>query len=263
MNEQELISHVEDLGLSNKEAKVYIAALRVGPAAVQQIADLANVKRVTTYVVLESLIAMGLVSQSTKGKKALYTAEPPVNLERLVQKRRRQLEHQETSLAEMLPELMGLTALPKDSPAVKLYEGEEGIRALVSTAYTSLKGDTKIVYGVSNLDQLLAFFPAWAKGGVIQERVNLGIHSKLLYTSTAGASLKADDMRFNRESRFFPAEKYAFKGDINIVGDHVVIISLSENQRMGISIHSAEMAASMKSFFEMAWDYAATLPENK
>jgi sugar-specific transcriptional regulator TrmB len=51
MNE-ELIGQIEELGLSNKEARVYVANLMLGPAGVQQIADASGIKRVTTYVIL-------------------------------------------------------------------------------------------------------------------------------------------------------------------------------------------------------------------
>src|SRR4051812_25054594 len=80
----ELIASIEDLGLSQKEARVYLANLMLGPATVQKIADQSGIKRVTTYVILESLNNLGLVSQSTKGKKTYFVAEEPSHLRRLL-----------------------------------------------------------------------------------------------------------------------------------------------------------------------------------
>src|ERR1700677_1065025 len=129
----ELISHIEDLGLSNKEAKGYVASLMLGGSPVQQIADQAGIKRVTAYVILESLASLGLVSQSTKGKKTYFNAEEPSNLRRLLEKREQEVKEQKTSFEQVLPELKALKTLPKESPNVKFYDTPEGIRSIMGT----------------------------------------------------------------------------------------------------------------------------------
>jgi sugar-specific transcriptional regulator TrmB len=108
MEDQTLISHIEELGLSNKEARIYVSLLTLGPSPVQRIADQSGIKRVTTYVILESLIGLGLVSQSVKGKKTYLIAEDPANLRRLLEKRERELNEQKHNFEQLLPELQGL-----------------------------------------------------------------------------------------------------------------------------------------------------------
>src|SRR6266699_2317106 len=103
MNDQQLISHVEELGLSNKEARVYLASLALGPSPVQKIADDSGIKRVTTYVILESLVGLGLVSQTSKGKKTYFIAEDPINLERLLDKREQEIQDQKHNFSQILP----------------------------------------------------------------------------------------------------------------------------------------------------------------
>ncbi len=49
------------LGLSQKEATVYVALLELGTASVQAIARRADLVRPTTYVILEALTKKGLV----------------------------------------------------------------------------------------------------------------------------------------------------------------------------------------------------------
>ena len=46
-----LAKKLEAVGLTEKQAKVYVAALFLGPAAVQRIAEQAEVNRATTYVI--------------------------------------------------------------------------------------------------------------------------------------------------------------------------------------------------------------------
>lgn len=55
MPEQQL----KQLGFSDKEAKVYMASLELGPDTAQEIAKKAGVNRTTTYVIIEKLIKKG------------------------------------------------------------------------------------------------------------------------------------------------------------------------------------------------------------
>lgn len=256
MNE-ELIANLEELGLSQKEARVYLANLMIGPASVQKIADQAGIKRVTTYVILEALINLGLVSQSTRGKKTSFTAEDPVSLKRLLDKKEEQVKEQKRNFEEILPQLSTLKGLPQDAPSVKFYEGVEGIKSIVKTAMPFYKEQKyKQVYGISNLDDIYSVFPEFKSEKSNPERVRLGIKSKFLYTSSHGPILKPTDKAMLRESRFVPSEKYPFVGDISIAGDNIVLFSLAGSRPIGVTIRSAELAKAMIAFFDLAWDAA-------
>ena len=171
---------IEDLGLSKKEARVYVANLMLGPATVQKIADHADIKRVTTYVILESLAGLGLVSHSNQGKKTYFTAEDPISLRRLLQKKEQQVAEQKTSFEGILPELQKLKNLPAESPNVRFYEGAEGIKSIFSSFYASHADEVDMVYGMSNLDQLHAFYPEMAQRLSNPERVNYKIPSRFI-----------------------------------------------------------------------------------
>jgi predicted transcriptional regulator len=255
MNEQ-LVTHIEELGLSNKEARVYVANLMLGASSVQNIADQAGIKRVTTYVILESLIGLGLVSQSMKGKKTYFIAEEPTNLERLLDKREQELKDQKINFDQILPELLGLKSIPKESPHVKFYDGAEGIRGIFATFFSTYAGDVKETYGVSNLDQLHAFFPEMAQTGINPERTKNKINSHFLYTTTRGPIYKDSDEGANRISRWVPADKYMFQGDFSIIGDYIILLSLAGSNPIGITIHSRDIAQGMLALFNLAWDSA-------
>lgn len=253
---QELIAQIEELGLSNKEARVYVANLMLGPASVQQIADFAEIKRVTTYVILESLISLGLVSQTMKGKKTLFGAEDPSNLRRLLEKREQELREQKTSFEQVLPELQSLKTLPEDAPGVKFYEGSDGIKTLFATLYETPEYQADQIFGITNVDQLHEFFPDFEREGGNPERVKNRIKSKIVYTSSKGPVYQSGDSSKLRESRFVPPEKYPLNGDFTVVGDYVFLLSLSGKKPIGISIHSREIAKGLKVVFDLAWAQA-------
>ena len=52
----ELYQQLKQLGLEEKQAKIYLASLELGPDTAQNIAYKASLKRPTTYVILEELI---------------------------------------------------------------------------------------------------------------------------------------------------------------------------------------------------------------
>lgn len=260
MNE-DLVKSVEELGLSNKEARVYLANLMLGPAGVQQIADLSGIKRVTTYVILEALVNLGLVSQTSQAKKTLFNAESPENLRRLLEKREQSIQDQKQQLDELLPELGKLKTLPKDAPSVKFYDGAEGIRSVTQSLFSEIQDqDIEYVYGISNLDDLHQFFPEIAEQAGNPSRLKSGLRSKFLYTSKKGAIYKDSDDERRRISRYLPPEKFNFEGDISIWGDYVVYLSLRGARPIGVVIKSHELAQSMIALFELGW--ASSTPYN-
>lgn len=255
---EDLITHIEDLGLSQKEARVYLANLMLGAATVQQIAEQSGIKRVTTYVILESLNNLGLVSQSTKGKKTFFVAEDPTQLRRLLQKKEQSIKDQKSQFESILPELSKLKNLPTDSPNVRFYDTAEGIRTVVGSFLSSHHDhDVTTAYGISNLDQLDEFFPDIAAQDANPDRLSSGLASKFLYTSKRGAIIKDNDTAKKRVSRYVPPDKYPINGDLSILGDNVVIISMTGTKPIAITIRSHEIAKSMLALFELAWQAAA------
>ncbi len=76
-----LDQQLRKIGLSDKEAKVYLAALELGKATVQEIAVKANVNRTTTYVAIEGLTEKELMSEYLENHKRFFIAEDPSKLD--------------------------------------------------------------------------------------------------------------------------------------------------------------------------------------
>jgi len=71
--EEELVSHLQDFGLSQDEAEIYTGLLRAGPSRVSQISNFIQINRVKGYRLLENLKERGLVS-STFSNPTVYSA---------------------------------------------------------------------------------------------------------------------------------------------------------------------------------------------
>ena len=117
-------------GLNEKEAKVYLALLELGTASAYAIAPKAGLKRPITYIVLESLRQKGLASVIPKAKKTLYQAGAPEKLMQEVRKR-------EELLTRFMPNFDALYNARKEKPAVAMFEGIEGVRAVYKKIFQS------------------------------------------------------------------------------------------------------------------------------
>jgi sugar-specific transcriptional regulator TrmB len=97
---------LQQLGFSEKQVKVYMASLGLGPSPVQKIAEKAGVKRATTYVMISSLLEHGLMVCLENGKKVCYAARSPQQLVAMLESEKVRLSEKEKLVAEMLPDLV-------------------------------------------------------------------------------------------------------------------------------------------------------------
>ena len=103
-----MLEQLKNIGLSDNEAKVYLAMLELGPSSVVDIARKAEINRPTAYVQIEFLKKRGLVSTQTKGKKQLYIAESPEHLGGLLDSQLHEISINKETLSGLLPNLLNL-----------------------------------------------------------------------------------------------------------------------------------------------------------
>ena len=140
MKKDQLIEHIKSVGLSDNEANVYFAALTLGPSTVLKISKLAELKRSTTYSVIEALEKKGLMHTRVQGFKTLYAASDPNSLEKILETRRNKFH-------EALPELSGLYNLGGEESYIKHYKGWESAKEIFELLISDLKrGDPYTVY---------------------------------------------------------------------------------------------------------------------
>lgn len=123
--------NLENLGLSENEAKVYVAVLELGPSLASQIANRSKVKRPTTYLTLEHLKSLGLVSEVSDSKEKKFKAEDPDRLVKLTRRMRRKVVEAEIALEKILPGLKAIRKKTIQIPKVTYYQGIEGVKTII------------------------------------------------------------------------------------------------------------------------------------
>lgn len=242
-----MLNQLKNLGLSDNESKVYLAMLELGPATVLEISAKAGVNRPTTYVQIESLKKMGLASTQVKGKKQLFIAESPDQLEFIIEREKRELEQKKEELEKLLPELTALFNVSSDKPQVRFFEGKEGLMKM-QDEFLKTKAEEVLSFST---DEILKVFPAHPQD-YTPRRVKKGIRARLIYTSGKGPILGEHDQKMLRDAKYVSPQEFPFKSDIAIYDDNISISAL-EGKLVGIIITHRALADSFKALFELLW----------
>ncbi len=246
-----LQKELKKLGLKDKEAAVYLACLELGPAPVQKISRKAKVVRATTYVVLTALAQKGLVTQFKEGKKTLFSAEPPRQLMRLIEKQEEHIQEEKSELELLLPELQTLMKTGQGI-FVRYFDGIEGLKSMrQEMVMYSPPGD--IWYNFSPMDHLEAVFGRHEINTT--QRIAKGIRSKTIFT-TKSEKLKHEVLSTAAseasERRFVSADDFPSASGMTIFRNRIAIGSFT-GKLGGVIVESDEIADMHRRLFELAW----------
>lgn len=237
----EIQAVLEQSGLHEKQANVYLAVLELGTASVQAIARKAEMKRPTTYLILDELEQKGLVSLVPQ-KKALYTAESP---EKLIT----DLARKEDILKRFLPELVALHNAKKEKPQVQLFQGKDGVRQVYEKIFRS--GEVWFfgsIRGVSGLD------PQGLKDFLKKTKESKTLVREILVDTPENHDYLAlwHGASPTHQARFIPKDITYPVSDSALFGDYTVFFSFHP-QIFAVVIKSQEVIGTLKTFFELAW----------
>ncbi|MEX1112231.1 MAG: helix-turn-helix domain-containing protein [Candidatus Andersenbacteria bacterium] len=257
----EFVKELKKLGLKDKEAAVYLACLELGPSPVQQVSRKARVVRATTYVILESLMHMGLVTKFKEGKKTLFSAEPPRQLKRLLEKQKEELGEKEYHLDDVLPELQMIMKSGEGKPSVRYFEGIEGLNAIRREMLMYSKPDDTW-YNFTPIDYLDSVLQK-EQDSYYKQRNAKRIKSKTIFLSKSPTVKKQILSAYENkliEQRYLSADKSPVTSGLTVYRDRIAIGSFA-GRLGGVVIESEPMANMMRRLFELAWMAAETIDE--
>jgi len=244
------------LNFSSKETDVYLVLLELGKGTVSEIAREAHINRTTGYDILDRLVSYCMVRISGKEPKQEYVAEPPNSIEKLLEKRKSDLEKQLSHVKQRLPELASMHNV-SDRPKVRFYEGTQGLEDVYEDTLTS----HETIRAYANVDDMHTALPDYFPK-YYSRRAKKKIHIRAIIPSTdIGKDRAEKDEMEKRTFALIPPDKYYFSPEINIYDNKVMIASWRE--KLGIIIESAEIADAMKKIYELAWAEAQRLDEKE
>lgn len=240
MPDVQFVEKIKQMGLSSKQAALYLAGLESGPASLSELAKESGIKRPTAYRVMEDLENQGLFSKVAKGKKYYYQAEDPETVLGLYKIR-------QDAFVRLLPELKSLHSKTGMNPKVRFFRGMEGLKAMY---LESLKSKETIV-GYGSIDDIWGLTRGFIDD-YMKERIKRKIHVRGIVPATKEsqefAKLNSSQMR---EIVLVPKDQFPVTNEINIYDDKVAIFSFRE--QAGVIIESQDIANTQKAIFELVW----------
>lgn len=233
---------LKELGLSEGEAAVYLALLRLGDSQVNKVKIETKMHRTTIYDFLDGLIKKGLVSYVVKNNVKFFIAAHPSKLDDLIKEKKEHLE-------EIVPSLIKLAELEKRQIKVEVYEGLEGFKTFIGRMLQR-KGEL-LAFGIDE-SQFESKFPYLMKSYLVKEE-KLGLTERII--TRKGVKFiyrkKYMDYRYIDEKYFSPTPTLTWgKFVIFIIWEPLTVIF----------VENKELADAHKKHFDLFWNIADKKP---
>ena len=248
MESNQILQSLEQLGLSNLEAKVYLKILEIGEALPKQISDQIQTPRATLYQLFPKLTDRGLIQPVIKGKRRYFKAQRPD----LVLS---QLKEKVNDLELQLPDLLAIYQAKSDKPRVQFFAGHEGIKLLYRDTLKEEGGIVRAFLRVTNIHQEIE---KYLTSYYVPERIRRKVEARNLVSSDKLERVIIPTGKQQlRENRYIDPNKFPFQFEGLIFGDKVGFSNYEAGSQLGaIMIESEEIAKSMRSLFDFAWQIA-------
>ncbi len=232
------------VGLTDGEAKVYLALSELGSSTVGPIVKKSKVAYSNIYDILNRLIEKGLVSFIVKEKTKYFQAATPSNLIEYLNVKEKQILDQREQLKKVLPDIEKLQGIESKQEA-EVFLGLKGLK----TAYEKmLKGRTK-------KDEALYFYLYEEEYAELSDNFYNSVKELTKKINMKGlANKKYKKSWFAKKYKFLNVRfvDFPIPGNIDIIGNMVMFISWKPNP-IGVLIHSKSIADNLRDYFKEVW----------
>lgn len=244
-----LEKYLEEIGLSDKEAVVYLALLQVENSAISDLAKKTKINRTTVYPVLQSLENKGLASEVQVGKTIHYQAAPPERLETFVERQKVILEEHASRLKDIIPQIKSVQRESGERPIIKFFEGRDGAISAYHEFYEMHDAKSKEGYFIFNRDLLQSTYSQQEQDRFLKIRLGKSVVPTSVYNHKGGDwSFKTPGTRTRIDE-----EKYPITADITIIEDRIVAVTLG-NKITSVLIKSRDLATTLGSLVRYICD---------
>lgn len=239
------ITVLRKAGLTESQAKGYLALIEHGQLTPVELAEKTGESRTNGYMICEKLAGLGLAIKK-EGKRTLYTPNHPSALEALTERRRKVVQKQEQEVKQHIGSLIDHFYRHNSTPGVEFDYGGSGIEKIRNR--TLQKGQELLfVRSIADTqydqEKLQAFITNRVAAGISAQSIASERHS----TTTSREQLD----KWLLDRTLVPETAYSAPVEIDIFGDTVAFIDF-ENDGMSTMITSTNIAEAMRQLFLIA-----------
>ena len=247
----------EQIGLTNRDKRVYEALLHIPRSSIRRLADATNINRGSVYESVKALRAAGLASQITIGKSLRYSAADPEKLEELISEKRQSLKDMQNSLGEYIQSLAQTTQNSGFKQFASFYDGDEGLANILRDVLTTCRTEGVTQYRVISSPRVSEYlYNNFAQ--FTREREKQGLLVRVLRQGKPLRPLSDQAL-----SKMLPQQTTDSKNYVLIYGSKLAIASLDDtNHTSGIIINNKGIASLQAQLFDIVWHAQQTYENN-
>lgn len=242
---------LEEVGLTESEAKVYLALLKLGETTAGPVVDEAKVTRSKIYDILERLKNKGLVSHITKESTKYFSATDPSNILDYLDKKENEIINKKESVKNLLPQLEQQYKQVMENKIAEIYMGMKGMQNAFNLLVKEFSSKEEYyAFGAGkgeNVEKIQIFF-----NRLHRERIKKKVNAKIIFNKSSRGFFKS------QEKSNFVQVKYLIESTptaINIYKNYTIISILTE-EPITFLIRNNDVASSFKEYFKVMWDIA-------
>lgn len=246
------------LGLSEKQALIYLAALILGGGTVTDLAKEVEIERTGIYNYLQDLIRRGLLHESTKGKRTIYLASDPTNLKEL-------LKEKEQALEESMAKMQSMFSQNTGQSLVCYYQGKDGLIHLYNAMadIEEQMDESEIIYIFARVHHAFEVFPDYFLR-LFERRAKMRARTKAIFPisekPTRGEFKSTDPyvrgkFAYHVKDRKYIPDKYIFEGFGTIVIARDFISMVDYKTLFGSITENRNLANTWQMFFQFIWEH--------
>lgn len=242
-----LLITLQNYGLSEKEARVYLTVLELGSSIASTIARRAELNRVTVYTILEDMKKDGIVNETTKeGVKYYSVISPDILL--------KQAEQKYESFKEKVPELLALAEKFGNKPRIQFFEWLEWLKKIYRQV--TFEGEKMIepylsFVGTNDIDPR---FEKWLTTEFKSIRQKLTTASKIIQARWEKSDEYLSYHKDNYSSVIIDDPIFELANEIVLYGiNKVALMMYSTNELCWLVIESTTLYQWLKSMFNLIW----------
>ncbi|MFH1366369.1 MAG: helix-turn-helix domain-containing protein [Patescibacteria group bacterium] len=257
MEKKTLSEALSRVGLNELEVQCYLELVKKSPQRASALARKLEIPKATLLLALSRLSdELTIVKRALKKNSFEFSVEDPKDLLSLLKRRKEEIDSQEKTFADLLPELRAMQNFDVSKPKISYVEGKEAMKQV----FLQILEEAKEIIGYGSNEDDLKYLPK-IYPEYYEKRVSRKIPVKAIIPATSfnlQETLK-NEIRHQRQTHLIPKE-FAYPIQVNIYGQTTIFFSFEEN--FALVIKSKPITGCLKKIFEFAFDYTTVLDKN-
>lgn len=226
-----------NLGLEERETKIYLTLLKEQCLPVLKISKLTNIDRTTCYDLLNKLINKGIVSSFKKNRSACFKA---LNANELLD----HYKEKYSSLEHILPELNKISSNNKEEIQCELFQGKEGLKTPLKELIERGK-DYKVINIRKEFEEIMGYLN---DSGILRLNEFKAKEIAIVERHVKFKKVRKGVYRYLDSKLISPTT--------TVIYDNKVMFFIWSEPYFAIKIENANFAKAQEEYFSLLWKLA-------